>query len=223
MARISSAEATNESESTTNTVSRPSVTSTSPPKPAPRAKFMDHVAEDSAFATGISSPSVMFGITARLPGSNSAQQTVSRNKRIYSSGSMPRVRTRIIDKTMPARAQSANIMTLRRLMRSLITPAMGAMNTCGSTCIRNASATICALPVSFQKKGENRDRIKPVAHFADDLRGPQQPQVPVAAQQMPVGRQSQGVYRPIASLVLCTVSFAIGLTFSAPSSSTRAM
>ena len=53
---------------------------------------------------------------------------------------------------MPARAQSANIITLRRLMRSLITPAVGAMKHCGSTCIRNASATICALPVSSRRK-----------------------------------------------------------------------
>ncbi len=138
MREISSADATKVSESSTKTVLRPNATATAPPIAAPSAKLIDQVVAASAFAMAMFSPETMLGITARLPGSNNAQHTVSRNNSVNSSHSDSRERTSIIASTIPARAQSAKIMIFLRLMRSLSTPAIGDEITCGSTCIMNA-------------------------------------------------------------------------------------
>ena len=87
---------------------------------------------------------VMFGITALRPGSKNAQKIVSRKSRTYKSHAVSRDCANSMQNVMTARAQSAKIITLRRLRRSFSTPAAGAMNVCGSTCSMNANATACA-------------------------------------------------------------------------------
>src|ERR1019366_9603859 len=111
MRRISHADPKNDSEFSTNTASRPSVTMANPPTAAPIAKLMDQVVDDSALADGISSGEVMFGITAERPGSNNPQQTVSQNSSANSSHSVPRERTSSMESTITARATSAKIIT----------------------------------------------------------------------------------------------------------------
>lgn len=94
----------------------------------------------------------MFGTTADRAGSNSAHITVSQNSSTYSSHTVSRDRTNSIASTIPARIQSAKIMTFFRRIRSLMTPAMGAAKNCGSTCSTNAKATDCAVPFTCSRK-----------------------------------------------------------------------
>src|SRR5580700_4701320 len=120
MRPISSADATNESELTTKTVSRPKYAAITPPTANPIAKLNDHVVVEIAFAITISDFAVMFGITALRPGSNKAQRIVSQNSNTYSSQTRCGVRTNTMHSTMVARIQSAKIITFLRLSRSLI-------------------------------------------------------------------------------------------------------
>lgn len=54
--------------------------------------------------------------------------------------------------TITMRERSAAIITLRRLIRSLTTPAKGPMKVCGSTCNISARATEEAFPVYSSSK-----------------------------------------------------------------------
>ena len=152
MRRIRFAESTNESELMIKTVSRPKAAATNPPSAAPMAKLNDQVVEESAFATTTSLSAAMFGTTADRAGSNSAHITVSQNSSAYSNQMPSRERTSNIASTMPARAQSAKIITFLRRMRSLMTPAAGAAKNCGSTWSTNANATDWAVPAVSSRK-----------------------------------------------------------------------
>src|SRR5258708_26326594 len=109
------------------------------------AKLNDQVVDDSVFATTRSRSAAMLGITALRPGSNSAQNTVSRNNRMYNSHNSCGPRTNNMHSTMAARDQSAQIITFLRLMRSLTTPAAGATKNSGNTCTTKSTATQFAL------------------------------------------------------------------------------
>src|SRR5258708_34249469 len=97
------------------------------------AKLNDQVVDDSVFATTRSRSAAMLGITALRPGSNSPQNTVSRNHRMYSSHSNCGPRTNNMHSTMAARDQSAQNITFLLLMRVLRTAAPGATKNCRHT------------------------------------------------------------------------------------------
>src|ERR1019366_6542649 len=152
MRAIKVADSTKESELMTNTVSRPKIAATNPPSADPIAKLKDHVVEDNPLATTTSGPAVIFGTTAERAGSNSAHISVSQNSSRYNSQTVSRDRTNTIASTIPARIQSAKIITFLRCMRSLMTPAAGAAKNCGSTWRTNANATDCAVPTTCNRK-----------------------------------------------------------------------
>src|SRR5258706_11826754 len=144
---MSVADNTNESEFKTNTVSRPKNAATGPPSAKPIANVKAHVIEDNALATKVWVPVVIFGTVELCPGSNIAHMSVSQNRSRYKNHTMDGPRTSSMQRTMPARVQSAKIMIFLRLRRSFKTPAVGAMKNCGRTCSTNAMATDLALPV----------------------------------------------------------------------------
>ena len=73
--RISSADSTNEAESTTIATSDPNTPATTPPRAPPTASIVPHSDPESAFATERSRSSTRFGIAAIEAGSNAAANT----------------------------------------------------------------------------------------------------------------------------------------------------
>ena len=80
-------------------------------------------------------------------------------------------------------------MTRLRLSRSFTTPDTGAAKTLRQLLQHHRQGDGLRAAGQFQQQAVDGDRVKPVAQFADDLGGPQQPEVAVVANQPPVRRE----------------------------------
>ena len=136
----------------TNTALRPRNAATRPPINEPTAKLNDHVVEASVLAMVKSSLSTRLGSTELRAGSKKPHITVSTNSSGYTSQIVELERTSNMHVTITARTTSEMIITRLRLMRSLITPAIGETRVWGSTCNTNATATEEALPVNSNNR-----------------------------------------------------------------------
>ena len=88
--------------------------------------------------------------------------------------------------TMPARIQSAKIITFLRLTRSFRMPGAWRHEELRQHLQHEGESDGLRLARVLEQQAVDRYRVKPVADFADDLRQPQQPEIPVAPEQAQV-------------------------------------
>src|SRR5690242_12763564 len=101
---MSRAERTNDIELTMKIVLRPKYAASAHPAVNPMAKLKDHVVEESVFAITTSDSGTTFGITELRPGSKNDHRRVSDKSRRYSNHTNCGPLTKIMQKTMAARA-----------------------------------------------------------------------------------------------------------------------
>ena len=190
---IRNAEVRNESAFRMKTVSRPKNAATTPPIAALQSEGSPTTSlKIACWRPALPAPAAMLGITELRAGSKNAAIVVSASSNGYTSHTIDRERTNNIAITTAKRMMSAAIITCLRFSRSFTTPAVGPTKVCGSTCSIRASATEPGVPGQLQQQRINRQRVKPVANFADDLRHPEPAEIAIASQQLGVGTKRDG-------------------------------